>query len=322
MFRQLVLWSLVLLCPLIARAEAPPYIPLQGSLASADGRPVDGATKLRFRLYDRSKPSGDASEILYEEKQTVTVTDGLFTTYLGDGGKLSLSLFRDHAIVFVGVLVSDDAAELEPRLQLGTAPYAAFANACGDASTVAGKTYQEIVAAAQSGSSTAGGGAGPGAPGTTGPAGPKGDPGVLRVTATGRATAKLENQALTIDVPGPFGTLNTIDAPVSASGVSVFGWTQPAPAGMVCSVTVTSWYLSALSSQTGVSKLSLAVRAGDGTVLAPADLNLGIVPFAGQGPATVTTPFSTSRGPASFACSIDNGTGATQASCRVSVTCS
>ena len=273
MLPRVVMFALAMLCPLAARAEAPPYLPIQGSLASVAGQPLDGATKLRFRLYDRSQPTGAASEILYEETQTVTLTDGLFTTYLGDGGKLSLGLFRDHAIVFVGILVNSDEAELQPLLQLGTAPYAAFANACGDASTVAGKTYQEIVAAAKAGGgSTVGSAGGPGALGATGPAGPagpKGDPGVVNVTATGRATATLEGQALTIDVPRPFGTLNITDATIAASGVSVFGWTMPAPAGMVCSVTVTGWFLSALSSQTGVSMLSLAVRGEDGNVLAP-----------------------------------------------------
>ncbi|MEY4509633.1 MAG: hypothetical protein RLZZ450_1755 [Pseudomonadota bacterium] len=305
----------------VARADAPPYLPVQGYLTSSEGEAAEGPTKVRFRLYDRAEPTGSKDQILYEETQTVTVTAGVFSTYLGDNGKLTLELFRTHSIVFIGVLVADDDAELQPLLQLATAPYAAFANACGDSSTVGGKTVQEIVAAASAGSAPSTGGGGPGSAGPVGPAGAKGakgDPGVLSVTATGLATAKLEGGALTIDVPHPFGWNQWGEAAVAASGISDVGWTTtPAPAGLVCLINLTAWFPG--GAPTTASLLRLAVKSGDG----PASHDfpeLGLVPFMQIG--NLSAAFQTSGKPSTFGCSIDNKSGATSVACRVSVLCS
>jgi hypothetical protein len=122
--RNWLVASFVVFLPLFARADAPPYIPVQGYLESASGEPKVGATKLRFRLYDRAEPTGNPVEILHEETQTLSLSKGYFTTYLGDAAPLSIDIFRTNAVVFVGILVGDDADEVKPLLQLGTAPFA------------------------------------------------------------------------------------------------------------------------------------------------------------------------------------------------------
>ncbi len=118
-----------------ARADAPAYIPIQGYLSDAADKPLDGTVLIRFRLYDKS----EAGTKLFDETKSVAVDRGYFAAYLGEDTPIALSVFRDHPLVFVGVLVSGDADELSPRLQLATAPYAAFAQACGDASTLGGQ---------------------------------------------------------------------------------------------------------------------------------------------------------------------------------------
>lgn len=163
----------------IAVAEAPAALPLQGYLASADGKPLDGTFGVRFRLYDRDAPSGAASEILFEEFQDLKIEQGSFLAYLGDKEVLPMKLFKQSSIVYVGVRIDNDD-ELRPLLQLGTAPYAAFANACGDADTLGGKTAEQIVASARSTSGGTGVQGPKGDPGPKGDQGPKGDPAALQ----------------------------------------------------------------------------------------------------------------------------------------------
>jgi hypothetical protein len=122
----------------VAQADAPQYLPIQGYLADAEDKPVQGSLAMRFRLYSSSTASAGA--VIYEEvKPTVNVDRGYFTAYLGEQETLELSLFKDHPIVFVGIRVGDDDDELSPLLQLATTPYTAYAQYCEDASTLGGK---------------------------------------------------------------------------------------------------------------------------------------------------------------------------------------
>lgn len=127
--------------------QAPAYIPVQGSLAADDGTAKDGAFVFEVRLYELAT-GGTA---FYAESQQVTVTDGLFTMYVGDGSPadlgdgttspaLDLTVFnaRPQGVVFLGLSV-DGAAELSPRLQLGSVPYAGFAQTCSDSKMLDGQ---------------------------------------------------------------------------------------------------------------------------------------------------------------------------------------
>lgn len=291
---------------------------MQGYLESSSGEPKDGPTKLRFRLYDRAEPTGNPMEILYEETQMLSLSKGYFTTYLGDAGQLSVDVFRTHAIVFVGILVGDEADEVKPLLQLGTAPYAGFANACGDANTLGGKTAQEIVAAAKTGPTPLGGSAGAGG---TGPAGPKGDPGVLSVVASGPVTATLQNQTLTINSHAPFVGNQAQETSIAASGASDFGWLDtPVPPGLTCQVTVMAWLNGTVSDVASPNTLKIASKGADGVVVRDYPVSTQTF-FRSNQIANLTAAFQARPDPVTYGCSVTSGVGSGAASCRVTVFC-
>ena len=80
------------LWPAAARAEAPPYLPIQGILMNAAGEMIDGEVDVIFGIYD-AEAAGNA---LWTESQTIYVEDGFFTAYLGDITTLDLAIFRDY----------------------------------------------------------------------------------------------------------------------------------------------------------------------------------------------------------------------------------
>jgi hypothetical protein len=138
-----LIFALTLAFAAAAHAEAPPLLPVQGFLTDAEGEPIDGVTKIRFRLY-KTKAADEASKV-YEETRDVAVDAGHFTVYLGEVTALDLKHFAANKTLYVGLKIADDAKELTPLLQLATAPYAAHAQTCGDAATLGGKTAEELM---------------------------------------------------------------------------------------------------------------------------------------------------------------------------------
>lgn len=120
-----VVAALALFAPAVALA-APPIVPLQGNLTDAEGTPIDGTVSVTFSFYDLAA----GGEPLWTEVQNVEVEDGFFTAYLGEVRRLSLELFRDTPELYLGIAVDTDP-EME-RVQIGTVPYAAFAEHCGN----------------------------------------------------------------------------------------------------------------------------------------------------------------------------------------------
>ena len=74
------------------------------------------------------------------------VDTGYFTTEVGLGDALDLSVFATTGEVWVEIEVEGEV--LEPRIQFGIAPYAAWANWAGDAQTIGGTTLEELQAPA------------------------------------------------------------------------------------------------------------------------------------------------------------------------------
>lgn len=125
-----------------ARAAAPALIPIQGSLTNPEGQVVDGMVSLKLSLYDT--PAG--SSPIYTETQMVSVDMGSFTVYLGAGGALDLSEFRNRGEIYLGFKVDADP-EMQPRLELGSVPYAGYAQYCADATTIGGRSVNELAQA-------------------------------------------------------------------------------------------------------------------------------------------------------------------------------
>lgn len=136
----------------MAQGVAPAVLPMQGYLTDGGGAPVDGSTDLTVNLYDGQL----SSTVLYGEDQSVMVDAGNFTAYVGDGtpsaGALDMAIFRDNSDVWVGITIGS-GTEL-PRFQLGSVPYAAFAqysNSAGNATQLGGvdpSSYQNRVTGA------------------------------------------------------------------------------------------------------------------------------------------------------------------------------
>lgn len=125
---------LALLLPFSAQAAAPTLIPVTGFLTDDSGTPIDGTVDLDFDLY--TSPTDNVSRF-HELQNDVVVENGRFTVYLGAESSLNLGLFRDYGTVYLAMSVNA-AADLSPRFEIGSAPYAGYAQYCEDAGSVDG----------------------------------------------------------------------------------------------------------------------------------------------------------------------------------------
>lgn len=130
----------LLALPSLAAAAVPGFVPVQGILTDSAGDPLDSEVDVTFTLYD----SADTS--LHTETVSVTPEAGFFSVALGDNGTaLDLTIFRDNAEVELGIQVGTDA-EMTPRLQFGSVPYAVSAEWAADAQTLDGNTMADVAA--------------------------------------------------------------------------------------------------------------------------------------------------------------------------------
>lgn len=97
----------------------------QGTLRDPEGKPLTGAFKMTFRIYnDVTAPASAA--VWTEVHEGVTVRDGNFNALLGNNAPLPMALFKT-ADAFIGVQV-DPYDEMVPRQRFATVPYAAHAD--------------------------------------------------------------------------------------------------------------------------------------------------------------------------------------------------
>jgi hypothetical protein len=140
------LWLLLFFCAGAARAASLPLqIGFHGRLSDpVTGAPRDGVYDVEFRLY-RAPAGGTA---VYDETQTLTVTNGRFATRIGRDAVLSPDLFAG-ASAYLGVTVPPDA-EMTPRRQLVMSAYSFTAAQLvrgGDVRIKAGAEYSTFTAA-------------------------------------------------------------------------------------------------------------------------------------------------------------------------------
>ena len=134
-----------------AAATPPAYISYQGYLTDANGAPLSQPTtvaggtgpenySIQFRLY-ASDATAD-TDVLWSEKQTVTVDNGAFSVLLGEGDSIAAdnaghatftALFDsvESGNLYVGITViptgDSSGSEIAPRLRLVSSPYAMLA---------------------------------------------------------------------------------------------------------------------------------------------------------------------------------------------------
>jgi hypothetical protein len=136
--RALPLVSLAV--PVVTWAAAPPLLPVTGYLVDSADAPVDGPVTMHLALY----VDGATTTTLWSEDQDVDVDQGQFTVYLGDVAPLALDTFRDNGVVFLGITIGT-GAEMTPRFEVATAPFAAYAQYSGDAATVGGISPADLL---------------------------------------------------------------------------------------------------------------------------------------------------------------------------------
>ena len=131
------------------RAQVPALIPVQGTLADSGGEAVDGQHDLSFRVFDNESADGDP--LFSEDHLDVPIENGRFSIYLGGAGGdgLDLNLFRNNPGLWLQVII-DGTEVLSPLFRMGTAPFAAYSERCGDADTLSGRGSQAYASLEQS----------------------------------------------------------------------------------------------------------------------------------------------------------------------------
>ncbi len=100
-------------------------IPVQGTLAAADGTPINGVVSIELGLYEEDF----GGTPIWSEVRDLTVRRGYFTVFAGDITPLDATVFRDHSLLIFSFSVEGE----ESRFQLGAVPTAAFAHHAAEA---------------------------------------------------------------------------------------------------------------------------------------------------------------------------------------------
>lgn len=118
----------------LAAAGINKQINFQGKVVNTDGTNVaNGNYNFNFRIYTQQAPGG--SVIWSELNKSLTVTDGIFQTNLGDATALPGSVDFNSDNIFLGIEFNGDG-EMGTRIQFTAAPYAM------NADKLAGKTWE------------------------------------------------------------------------------------------------------------------------------------------------------------------------------------
>jgi hypothetical protein len=123
--------------PLPGAAQAPELINFQGRLLNGTNL-QNGAVALSVRLYDGAA----GTNLLYEDSNSVTAADGLYSTFLGDNTTFgSLASAMAGTNVYLEVAVS--GAALSPRERIGSVAYALRAAILDNAGSVSTGTLAD-----------------------------------------------------------------------------------------------------------------------------------------------------------------------------------
>jgi hypothetical protein len=135
-----------------ARADAqqadtlvPHIIPIQGLLTDPEGVPMEGDHDVTVALF---KVADGGTALALERHDGVGFDRGQFTVLLGSETEGGVAFSGLVSIPQLWLEVSVDNELLKPRVRVGSVPYAAAAELCGDARTLAGHPPTEFAATA------------------------------------------------------------------------------------------------------------------------------------------------------------------------------
>jgi hypothetical protein len=121
------IWSYILICLAVLVCNSstvfsavPQIVNYQGSLSDAGGNPVNATLNITFSLHD---VAGGPGTILWQETQSVTVTNGQFSVQLGADALNPLDPAIVQDPIFLGVQVGGDA-EMTPRQKFTSTAFA------------------------------------------------------------------------------------------------------------------------------------------------------------------------------------------------------
>ena len=154
--RQMVpnIGTLLMTVPLLASPSRAPsaistsLIPYQGRLADVSGTPINGKEDIEFRIYDVPASGMPLWEEHWTGANSVDVSDGLFSVLLGSIDNTLASSIQGHEELYLGITVGTDS-EMEPRVQMGSVPFAMQANTVLDGSITTAKLVDEAVTSAK-----------------------------------------------------------------------------------------------------------------------------------------------------------------------------
>jgi len=101
----------------------PINIPYQGRLADRAGAALGGEFKMTFALYNVAAGSAPLWSETYQDANKVRVNNGLFNVLLGSLAPIDQSVITANPELYLGVTINDDA-EMQPRVKLGSVPFA------------------------------------------------------------------------------------------------------------------------------------------------------------------------------------------------------
>jgi len=120
-------------------------IPYQGRLADASGNNLTGTYPMVFSLYEAATYG---PPLWTEQWPSVQVSDGLFNVMLGSIAAIPQSVFVNKSTLYLGIRIGSDA-EMTPRVQLGTVPFAVQALTVPDSSISTAKLADSAVTTAK-----------------------------------------------------------------------------------------------------------------------------------------------------------------------------
>ena len=123
-------------------------IPYQGRLADADGNPITATVSMGFRLYDVPEGGVPLWTEPWAGSNAVRVSDGLFNVMLGSLNCIPPEVITGHDALWLGITVGTDD-EMQPRVQLGSVPFAVQALTVPDGSITTAKIADRAVTQAK-----------------------------------------------------------------------------------------------------------------------------------------------------------------------------